>query len=54
MPRVAGETESVECPTVAVKNADYANCNGVYKYVSNIHVTWAPQRPVYKHKTKNR
>ena len=50
----ASTSISVTCPDIVVRGADYANCNGVYNFVNDTYVTWAPERPVYKHKTKNR
>ena len=44
---------SVRCPDIRVSQADYANCNGVFS-LTNTSVTWAPDRPVYKHRTRNR
>ena len=34
--------------------ATYANCDGRYKLVSNEFVEWAPERPVFKHSSKDR
>ena len=48
------EATCVTCPSIVVRHADYANCNGVYNLLEETVVTWAPGRPVYKHKTKNR
>ena len=46
--------DTVKCLEIIVRNANYANCNGLYQFVNTTHVTWAPNRPVYKHKSKNR
>ena len=37
-----------------VSNANYANCNGRYRYEGNLKVGWAPLRYVYKHLTRER
>ena len=42
---------SVRCPELRVTRADYASCNGVYS-LHNSSVSWAPDTPVYKHKSK--
>ena len=34
--------------------ATYANCDGRYKIVSDEFVEWAPERPVFKHTSKDR
>ena len=34
--------------------ATYANCDGRYKIVSDQFVEWAPERPVFKHSSKDR
>ena len=39
---------------INVSNANYADCNGLYRYEKKISVDWAPLKPVYKHLTKNR
>ena len=44
---------SVICPNVEVTNADYADCDGEYELVDD-RVSWAPDRPVYKHVNKDR
>ena len=36
-----------------VLGATYANCDGRYKYTDD-QVDWAPERPVFKHVTKDR
>ena len=41
------------CDTLNVLGATYANCDGKYKVTADT-VEWAPERPVYKHITKNR
>ena len=43
-----------KCPVVIVKNADFADCNGEYRYSYSLKVDWAPDRPVYIHKDKDR
>lgn len=43
----------VICDTLNVLGATYANCDGRYKVTADI-VDWAPQRPVYKHVSKDR
>ena len=43
----------VICDTLNVLGATYANCDGRYK-VTDETVEWAPERPVYRHSTKNR
>ena len=45
--------QSVRCPEIRVSQADYANCNGVFS-LTNTSVSWAPDRPVYKHQSRNR
>ena len=37
-----------------VSGASYANCDGQYEYTKDQVVSWAPDKPVYKHVTKNR
>ena len=44
---------NVICETINVLGATYANCDGRYKYTED-QVDWAPERPVYKHVTKDR
>ena len=39
---------------INVSNANYADCNGLYRYEKKISVDWAPLKPVYKHLTKDR
>ena len=41
------------CPRVVVYNADYADCNGEYD-VTQETVSWAPDRRVYAHRSKDR
>ena len=43
-----------ECPDIVVSNADFAKCNGLYSLEPSLHVSWAPQTPVFKHESKNR
>ena len=50
---MVGVSAVVRCPDIKVSQADYANCNGVFS-LTNTSVTWAPDRPVYKHRTRNR
>jgi len=50
----AGVTVTCDiCSKVVVKNADRADCNGIYKLTSKS-VAWAPSRPVYAHESKDR
>ena len=44
----------VICKTINVLGATYANCDGLYEDVPGLTVEWAPERPVYKHKAKDR
>ena len=44
---------NVICDTLNVLGATYANCDGRYKYTDD-QVDWAPERPVFKHVTKDR
>ena len=44
---------NVICETINVLGATYANCDGRYKFTDE-QVDWAPERPVYKHITKDR
>ena len=44
---------NVICDTLNVLGATYANCDGRYKY-TDAQVDWAPERPVFKHVTKDR
>ena len=46
-------SDSVICPGIVVYNADYADCNGQYELTHYV-VLWAVERPVYRHKTKDR
>ena len=39
---------------IKVSNANYADCNGLYRHKKKLSVDWAPLKPVYKHLTKNR
>ena len=41
------------CPGLRVQNAEYANCNGEYEE-STLRVSWAPERPVFKHTERDR
>ena len=41
------------CHHLMVHFADHGDCNGEYA-ISNKSVTWAPDKPVYKHQYKNR
>ena len=41
------------CHHLRVHFADHGDCNGEYA-LSNISVSWAPDKPVYKHLYKNR
>ncbi len=43
----------VICQTLNVLGATYANCDGQY-VITNDHVDWAPERPVYRHENKDR
>ena len=43
----------MRCPEIRVSQADYANCNGVYR-LTNTSVLWSPLSPVYKHQSKDR
>ena len=43
----------VVCQALNVLGATYANCDGQY-VVTSERVDWAPDRPVYKHVTKDR
>eukprot|EP00095_Tigriopus_kingsejongensis_P001320 maker-scaffold249_size238305-snap-gene-1.12 protein:Tk01320 transcript:maker-scaffold249_size238305-snap-gene-1.12-mRNA-1 annotation:"PREDICTED: hemicentin-1-like" len=43
----------VICPTINVLGATYALCDGEYR-VTNEVVDWAPDRPVYRHESKDR
>ena len=45
--------QSLLCPELTVKNAEYADCNGEYEE-TEVRVSWAPERPVFKHKTRDR
>ena len=36
-----------------MSGANYADCNGRYRYTDD-QVGWAPERPVFKHVTKDR
>ncbi len=47
-------TRGVVCPKLNVLGATYANCDGVYEFAPGQEVEWAPDRPVYKHRTKDR
>ena len=50
---IAGQLNALLCPRVVVYNADYADCNGEYD-VTEETVSWAPDRRVYAHRTKDR
>lgn len=52
-PRKASLVPDVICDTLNVQGATYANCDGRYKVVAD-RVAWAPDRPVYKHVSKDR
>ena len=41
------------CHHLLVQGADKADCNGEY-FLSNASVSWAPNKPVYKHVGKDR
>ena len=41
------------CKAIKVSGADYASCSGLYK-LSEGRATWAPEKPVYKHISKER
>ena len=41
------------CSSLNVLGATYANCDGRYK-VTGESVEWAPERPVYRHISKDR
>jgi len=41
------EDKDLECPTVVVKGANYANCNGVYTVTSELRVT---NLPIYENR----
>ena len=41
------------CYHLLVHGANFADCNGEY-FLSNTSVSWAPDKPVYKHVDKNR
>ena len=43
----------VICATLNVLGATYANCDGRYQ-VTGESVEWAPERPVYRHVSKDR
>ena len=53
IPRNEEGVPDVICETLNVLGATYANCDGRYK-VTTDSVEWAPQRPVYKHVSKDR
>ena len=44
---------NVICKTVNLIGTNNANTNGYYQLTDD-HVAWAPERPVYKHVSKNR
>jgi len=48
-----GQLQALLCPRVVVYNADYADCNGEYD-VTQETVSWAPDRRVYAHQSKDR
>ena len=43
-----------KCPLLKVTNADFADCNGEYLYSYSQRVSWAPNRPVFVHREKDR
>ena len=43
-----------KCPFLRVTNADFASSDGDYVYSFSLKVSWAPDRPVYRHKEKDR
>ena len=45
---------SLLCPELTVQNAEYANCDGEYEESPGTRVSWAPARPVFKHKDRDR
>ena len=44
---------ATSCHHLLVHGADKADCNGEY-FLSNASVSWAPNKPVYKHVGKDR
>ena len=46
-------SSGVECPEVVVRGAEYADCEGLYT-VTDSSVAWARDRPVYRHRTRDR
>ena len=48
-----GRLSALLCPRIVVYNADYADCNGEYD-VTQETVSWAPDRRVYAHRSKDR
>ena len=42
------------CPELTVQNAEYADCNGDYEETRAVRVSWAPERPVFRHKERDR
>ena len=47
------EGSATSCHHLLVHGADKADCNGEY-FLSNASVSWAPNKPVYKHVGKDR
>ena len=47
------EGSATSCYHLLVNGANFADCNGEY-FLSNTSVSWAPDKPVYKHVDKNR
>ena len=47
------EGSATSCHHLLVHGANFANCNGEY-CLSNTSVSWAPDKPVYKHVGKDR
>ena len=45
--------DEIGCHHLLVHGADKADCNGEY-FLSNASVSWAPNKPVYKHVGKDR
>ena len=39
---------------MTVQNADYAKCNGDYEEARALRVNWAPERPVFRHRERDR
>ena len=47
------EGSATSCHHLLIHGANFADCNGEY-LLSNTSVSWAPDKPVYKHVDKNR